>query len=426
MNDTRDLVPIYGSLGCRSQMELRLLYSIAVIRAVNGLVDARQQSYYAESVLSLATSMGIASWIVELRHDATHNELPSLSTLRDACNHLLNWLQSKYWSQQSDYLSRIESHPVAKEDFEDEEIGDLEVVSAAGPSMSALGIRAIITNFLRDSHEEDHPEFETFYSDNTLNCSTNVTPNVGISLLVSVQTFVSGATLNGRADDTDLWTCVLCIASIILIENAKELSSLMKDSKMSGALFSELKKITKFQILLWPKFVLVSFLCHLCKFLNEKDTSVSSPFLRENLLRAIWDNLKAITQLDLKLLEFLQYFLNIFFTKYRISFGTIATTGTISADLGTKRKRCIESDEPSAKWQRNSDDRNNSTSDNHLINGMSVLKRKKKILISDKDGTDNTGWEVGLSSDIIWPLGSMPGQLSDDILLHRIEFDMPV
>ena len=77
------------SQSLRTQYEMRLQYSIIVVRAVNGLVDPSQQSYFADSVMSLASKIDIPGWIVELRHDATHNALPSLSILRSAAQHML-------------------------------------------------------------------------------------------------------------------------------------------------------------------------------------------------------------------------------------------------------------------------------------------------------------------------------------------------
>lgn len=91
----------------RTDSELRLMLSLAIVRAVNGLVDPLQQSYFAGSVLTLAAKMGIPGWIVELRHDATHNELPSLSVLRRAGRCLLAWYERNYWQQQADYLNEI-------------------------------------------------------------------------------------------------------------------------------------------------------------------------------------------------------------------------------------------------------------------------------------------------------------------------------
>ena len=41
-----------------SQSELRLIYSMIITRAVNGLVDVGQLSYFADSVLNLASRYG--------------------------------------------------------------------------------------------------------------------------------------------------------------------------------------------------------------------------------------------------------------------------------------------------------------------------------------------------------------------------------
>jgi ribosomal biogenesis protein LAS1 len=74
---------------------------------VNGLVDPSQQSYYADSVLSLALKIGIPAWIVEIRHDATHNALPPLAVLRNAAAQMLQWLGVNYWQQQILHLETL-------------------------------------------------------------------------------------------------------------------------------------------------------------------------------------------------------------------------------------------------------------------------------------------------------------------------------
>jgi ribosomal biogenesis protein LAS1 len=51
---------------------------------VNGLVDPLQVGAYARSISSIAAQLGLPSWLVELRHAATHEDLPSLELLRDA------------------------------------------------------------------------------------------------------------------------------------------------------------------------------------------------------------------------------------------------------------------------------------------------------------------------------------------------------
>jgi ribosomal biogenesis protein LAS1 len=39
---------------------------------------------YAQSIAHIAARIGLPLWFVELRHAATHEELPSLSVLREA------------------------------------------------------------------------------------------------------------------------------------------------------------------------------------------------------------------------------------------------------------------------------------------------------------------------------------------------------
>lgn len=88
----------------RSHMELSLQYASAVVRCVNGLVDGSQKGAYAMAVSSLAQRIGIPLWIVDLRHESTHNQMPSLPVLRFAAQHLLSWLRANYWFKQEELL----------------------------------------------------------------------------------------------------------------------------------------------------------------------------------------------------------------------------------------------------------------------------------------------------------------------------------
>lgn len=67
-----------------NQLSLRQSYAAAVIRLVNGLVDPLQLGVYARSIASIAAQLGLPLWLVELRHAATHEDLPSLEVLREA------------------------------------------------------------------------------------------------------------------------------------------------------------------------------------------------------------------------------------------------------------------------------------------------------------------------------------------------------
>ncbi|GMF15648.1 unnamed protein product [Phytophthora lilii] len=97
----------------RSHMELSLLYASVIVRCVNGLVDGSQKGAYASAVSTLAQRIGIPLWVVDLRHESTHNQLPSLPVLRFAARHLLAWLRANYWGAQEDAI-RGQVHHVAQ------------------------------------------------------------------------------------------------------------------------------------------------------------------------------------------------------------------------------------------------------------------------------------------------------------------------
>ena len=67
-----------------SYLVLRQAYAMAVVRMVNGLVDPLQQSLYARPIAAIAAQIGLPEWLVEVRHWATHEDLPSLEVLREA------------------------------------------------------------------------------------------------------------------------------------------------------------------------------------------------------------------------------------------------------------------------------------------------------------------------------------------------------
>ncbi|CAE6392889.1 unnamed protein product [Rhizoctonia solani] len=73
------------------------VYALALIRFVNGLVDPLQQGVFARPIYSLAAQIGLPSWIVELRHRSTHEDLPSIEVLREATHQSMQWLLSRYF-----------------------------------------------------------------------------------------------------------------------------------------------------------------------------------------------------------------------------------------------------------------------------------------------------------------------------------------
>ncbi|UZJ51297.1 hypothetical protein CBS101457_000617 [Exobasidium rhododendri] len=80
-----------------SEWVVRSAYAMAILRFVNSVADTFQTSMYAQSIFQISQRIGLPIWLVEIRHAATHEDLPSLAVLRDACIAALQWLQVHFW-----------------------------------------------------------------------------------------------------------------------------------------------------------------------------------------------------------------------------------------------------------------------------------------------------------------------------------------
>lgn len=79
-------------------------YASAIMRFVNGISDSSQKGKVAASVAKHAQTAGLHPMLVEIRHEATHNRMPSLPALRLAASHALAWLAEYYWAAQAHYV----------------------------------------------------------------------------------------------------------------------------------------------------------------------------------------------------------------------------------------------------------------------------------------------------------------------------------
>ncbi|XWW96752.1 hypothetical protein V2A60_004732 [Cordyceps javanica] len=68
-------------------------------RFVTGLLDGHQDKLRKQSMYSIAKVIGLPATFVELRHQATHEQLPSLAKLRPAAHMALDWIWDYYWKQ---------------------------------------------------------------------------------------------------------------------------------------------------------------------------------------------------------------------------------------------------------------------------------------------------------------------------------------
>ncbi|KAF8822294.1 Las1 family protein, partial [Cardiosporidium cionae] len=79
----------------RTVIELRLSYALVIIRLVNHLVEHQQMGAFARSVREMAAEINLPSLLVDIRHQATHSDLPSLFLLRNGVTEALCYLKEK-------------------------------------------------------------------------------------------------------------------------------------------------------------------------------------------------------------------------------------------------------------------------------------------------------------------------------------------
>ncbi|XP_069691998.1 ribosomal biogenesis protein LAS1L [Periplaneta americana] len=93
-----------GLLPPYHEHDLQLMYSMAVLRFLNhlaGLVKTKNESLY-----QMAAKMHIPDWVVNIRHDTSHDHnLPSISLLREATHFCLQWIHENYWKNEAEMTS---------------------------------------------------------------------------------------------------------------------------------------------------------------------------------------------------------------------------------------------------------------------------------------------------------------------------------
>lgn len=122
-------------------------YSLAVVRMVNGIADSSQKGRVAASVASLAAAACLPRLLVDLRHEATHNELPSLPALQLAAHHALDWLRTNYWQRQKEHVD-VNRTKISKL------VGDY-VASHMAAASKAAAVAAAVAQLPEDSGSSD-------------------------------------------------------------------------------------------------------------------------------------------------------------------------------------------------------------------------------------------------------------------------------
>lgn len=100
---------VFGTpVSVAQERQLRLMYSTAVMRFLNLMVDVKNDEDVSSSgsMYMRAGKLSIPEWIVNLRHDAAHGtSLPDLFLLRAAAKFIAEWLHTNYWQREDQIAS---------------------------------------------------------------------------------------------------------------------------------------------------------------------------------------------------------------------------------------------------------------------------------------------------------------------------------
>lgn len=93
---------MHHDLTTNSIFSVRAVYAAAFTRFVTGFCDIgrnRERALEPSSMLEIARQIDMPDEFVALRHEATHEDLPSVQRLVAVCGQALDWLWRVYWSR---------------------------------------------------------------------------------------------------------------------------------------------------------------------------------------------------------------------------------------------------------------------------------------------------------------------------------------
>ncbi|KAL0330984.1 UNVERIFIED_CONTAM: hypothetical protein Sangu_1643900 [Sesamum angustifolium] len=96
----------------QSEEMLAMLYCMAIMRLVNGVVEKTRKKNEI-SIGEAADAIGIPRMLIDIRHEGSHRDLPSLQLVRLASKKALDWLVSYYWKPQEEAIP-TQSNQAAK------------------------------------------------------------------------------------------------------------------------------------------------------------------------------------------------------------------------------------------------------------------------------------------------------------------------
>uniref|UniRef100_A0A1I7XN82 Bac_luciferase domain-containing protein n=1 Tax=Heterorhabditis bacteriophora TaxID=37862 RepID=A0A1I7XN82_HETBA len=86
-----------------AEADLAISYPARFINYVNEICQKERQLV---SIVKAVKQLGIPSWVVEIRHNASHSHVPPIGTLRKAFEYSRQWLWDNFWVRPPDEAMR--------------------------------------------------------------------------------------------------------------------------------------------------------------------------------------------------------------------------------------------------------------------------------------------------------------------------------
>ncbi len=98
--------------GCAGDLAL----SGAVLRFLNLVAQVGERRLGLTKFHECALALGVPEWMVRLRHEAAHGDMPGAEELKDGAEFALRWLVTNYWGPEAEALREVGQGELLKSD----------------------------------------------------------------------------------------------------------------------------------------------------------------------------------------------------------------------------------------------------------------------------------------------------------------------
>jgi ribosomal biogenesis protein LAS1 len=112
------------------------------------------------SMYDVAKAVGLPATFVELRHQATHEQLPSLTRLRAAARKALEWIWEYYWRHLEGGQEQVDRSGVEDLGLSTVVEEGVSVIGCGGASQGGRDVRGLVERYLEREEEVEDEELK--------------------------------------------------------------------------------------------------------------------------------------------------------------------------------------------------------------------------------------------------------------------------